>query len=94
MLAIIADWSTEVYPTDAEVQRLCQPGQGAQTCVWLTMALDGWECCYFHRPAALVDRWMAGETTATRDGCAPLHAWSPVGQGCGVVEIPLQEEEA
>jgi len=58
-----------------EVKRLCRPGEGADTCIWLVASGEGFECLYYNREAVsltgerLVDRWEAGLTVAKRDGC-------------------------
>ena len=71
-----------------EVKRLCRPGEGANTCIWLVIGNKGWECLYYCRDEGrnligetLEERWKAGETVAKRDGCDV--AWSlkpPVGK--------------
>lgn len=55
--------------TDEEVEKLCKPGEGANTCIWLLMAPTGWECCFHSKPRSLIERWEQGLTTAKRDGC-------------------------
>lgn len=69
MHVVVHDFHTEIFPTNEEVKRLCRPGAGADTCIWLLMGAKGWECSYHNKPGGLVDRWLAGKTTAKRDGC-------------------------
>lgn len=58
-----------------EVKRLCRPGEGADTCIWLVVGGEGFECLYYHKDAeslvgdTLVERWRKGLTVAKRDGC-------------------------
>ena len=58
-----------------EVKRLCRPGAGADTCIWLVAGKDGFECLYYNREAIsltgerLLERWRKGLTVAKRDGC-------------------------
>ena len=58
-----------------EVDKLCRPGAGADTCIWLVVSGEGFECLYYNRRAVsltgeiLEDRWKAGLTVAKRDGC-------------------------
>lgn len=58
-----------------EVDKLCRPGAGADTCIWLVMGGKGFECLYYNRGAIsitgekLEERWRAGLTVAKRDGC-------------------------
>jgi len=59
-----------------EVETLCRPGAGADTCIWLVVGADGFECLYFNRAEGrnligetLEERWKAGKTVAKRDGC-------------------------
>lgn len=53
-----------------EVRKLCRPGEGADTCIWVLAGPDGLECSYYNRPTALNKRWTQGLTVAKRDGCA------------------------
>lgn len=61
--------------TKEEVMRLCRPGAGADTCIWLAVGSDGFDCLYFCREVpnllgeTLKARWEAGKTVAKRDGC-------------------------
>ena len=65
---------------DEEVKQLCRPGAGADTCIWLVMGTEGWECLYFCRDApnlegeTLRQRWETGQTVAKRDRCPELEA--------------------
>jgi len=58
-----------------EVKRLCRPGAGADTCIWLVVGGEGLECLYYNRGAVsltgerLDERWRKGLTVAKRDGC-------------------------
>jgi hypothetical protein len=67
------DFTTDIYLTPEEMKRLCKPGAGADTCIWLLINGrtdgDNFECSYYHKPMALLDRWKAGLTVAKRDGC-------------------------
>jgi len=64
-----------------EVKRLCRPGQGADTCIWLVAGKDGFECLYYNRQAVsltgerLDERWKKGLTVAKRDGCDEIRAF-------------------
>jgi hypothetical protein len=66
---------TAVLLDDEEVMRLCRPGAGADTCIWLVVGEDGFECFYYNREVpsltgeTLGDRWRRGVTVAKRDGC-------------------------
>lgn len=81
MKVIVYDWHTEMFPTDVEVKRLCTPGKGADTCIWLLMSGNGWECAYNNKPAPLMERWRNNETNAKRDGCEPIKNWIPTESG-------------
>ncbi len=89
MKAIVYDWYTDIYPSDEEVKSLCKIGQGADTCIWLVMSPDGWECTCLHRPHALLDRWEKGLTVAKRNGCDPVNNFDPSGLE-GEAEINVQ----
>jgi len=67
---------------EEEVMKLCRPGFGADTCIWLVMGQDGFECLYFNRAEGrnlegetLEERWKAGRTVAKRDGCEEIRAF-------------------
>ena len=66
---------TAVLLDQDEVMRLCRPGAGADTCIWLVAGEDGFECLYYTRSVpnllgeTLEDRWRRGATVAKRDGC-------------------------
>ena len=55
--------------TREEVLELCKPGAGQDTCIWLLVGPNGFDCHYFARPTALCRRWIDGQTVAKRNGC-------------------------
>ena len=69
MKAIVYDFYTDIFLNTEEVTEHCKPGEGDNTCVWLTCGSNGWQCCKYHKPFQLIDRLEKGETTAKRDGC-------------------------
>jgi hypothetical protein len=77
MKAKITDQKTEIFLTKEEVMEYCKPGEGANTCVWLMCEINGFECACKCRPAALVDRWIKGETNAKRNGCDKVNNYNP-----------------
>ncbi|GAI20978.1 unnamed protein product [marine sediment metagenome] len=59
-----------------EALKLCRPGAGADTCIWLVVGGNGFECLYYNRKEGLnlegetlEERWKKGLTVAKRDGC-------------------------
>jgi len=64
-----------------EVKRLCRPGAGEDTCIWLVVGKGGFECLYYNREAVsltgerLAERWRKGLTVAKRDGCDEIKAF-------------------
>ena len=52
-----------------ETMRLCKPGGGKDTCIWLMSGPNGFDCHYFCRPKGLTSRWVQGLTVAQRNGC-------------------------
>ena len=59
-----------------EAMKLCRPGAGADTCIWLVVSEKGFECLYYNRKEGrnlegetLEERWEKGLTVAKRDGC-------------------------
>jgi hypothetical protein len=65
-----------IHLTNEEALRLCRPGFGADTCIWLVIGPEGWECIYYNRAEGInlagktmEQRWKAGKTVAKRDGC-------------------------
>ena len=91
MRAIIHGFHTEIFPNEGEVKRLCKPGQGADTCVFLAFTRDGWECFGLNkRPIMFViDRAEREETHARRMGCRAVLEWSPLGLDLGEVDIQV-----
>ena len=87
MLAKISDWHTDIYPTEEEVKEICKPGAGADTCSWLMMGMDGWQCCCLHAPQTIIDRREKGEMVAMRNGCEKVNNFSPIGQTKREVEF-------
>jgi len=65
----VRDSHTVIFLTREEVLELCKPGEQGNTCVWLVVGADGFECTYFNRPSALLKRWVNGKTVARRNGC-------------------------
>lgn len=65
----VHDSHTEISLTGDEVKELCKPGQGKETCVWVMVGADGFECAFYNRPTALLERWARGQTVAQRNGC-------------------------
>lgn len=65
----VHDFHTEISLSGDDVKELCKPGEGADTCVWVLVGADGFECSYYNRPTALLERWVRGQTVAQRDGC-------------------------
>jgi len=69
---------TAVLLDREEVKRLCRPGSGADTCVWLCVGAEGWECLYYNGDLpsltgeTLRQRWQKGRTVAKRDGCEEI----------------------
>ncbi len=72
---------TEIFLDKEEVMKLCRPGAGADTCIWLVVGDHGFECLYYHRHEGhnlygdtLEERWKEGKTVAKRDGCDVVKA--------------------
>lgn len=77
MKAKIYDFHTDIFLQKEEVDTLCKPGCGADTCIWLAVGPNGFECLSKNRPPLLVARWSNGETNAKRNGCIEVHNWNP-----------------
>jgi len=64
-----------IFLTREEVLELCKPGQGENTCIWLAVGANGFECLYYNRRGitltgeTLEGRWKQGLTVAKRNGC-------------------------
>lgn len=93
MKAKIYDCHTDIFPTDEEVKELCLPGAAENTCIWLLMTPEGWECCCLHKNPALLAKWERGETVAKRDGCDKVNNFQPHKYGIGEFDITQSEEE-
>ncbi len=67
-----------------EMMRLCRPGAGPDTCIWLVVGNDGFECLFFCRDVpnllgeALRERWESGKTVAKRDGCPEIESMKSI----------------
>lgn len=90
MIIIVSNWYTDAYPTEEEVESLCKPGRGADTCSWLVVNADGFECTYNHKPYALLKRHEEKSMVALRDGCTWMRSFDNF--VCGTQEhSPLNE---
>lgn len=71
MKAVIHNYHTELFPSDEEVKSLCKIGQGADTCILLTISGKGWECHHQDRGPLIstIERARRNETNAIREGC-------------------------
>ena len=65
-----------IFLNREEAIKLCRPGAGADTCIWLVVGKGGFACIYFNRAEGrnlkgetLEERWKKGLTVAKRDGC-------------------------
>lgn len=87
MKAEIHDGYTSISPTIEEVKELCRPGEGADTCIWLAVGPNGFECLYYNRGGkslaggTLEERWKRGLTVAKRDGCSKVRSAKPIPHG-------------
>ena len=87
MRAEIHDGYTSILLTDKEIKELCRPGASADTCIWLAVGVDGFECLYYNRGGTslaggtLEKRWKQGLTVAKRDGCDKVRSSKPVPRG-------------
>jgi len=92
MKAVIGDFFTNIYPTDAEVVSECKIGDGANTCIFLVMSSGGgWECVAqdFKQNMQIIARADAGAMVAQRRGCKRVNNFVSIGRGIGTeVEIP------
>lgn len=72
-----------------EALKLCKPGEGDNTCIWLMVGSQGFCCHYYHRPTGLVSRWNQGLTVAKRNGCEEV---KKLGLEIKYVEAPTLED--
>lgn len=91
MKVIVEDWYTEIYLNSIEINILCKPGEGKNTCVWLVCGSKGFECTCKNKPSTLVDKFKNGDTIAKRDGCYFIDDISPIDLGMGEHIINLPE---
>jgi hypothetical protein len=87
MKAVIYDWYTDIFLNDQEAMTFCKPGKMADTCVWLLLGEQGFECCYYHKHPSLLERWEKGLTSAKRDGCERVKNFHPIDHGEGEIEF-------
>ncbi|MBA7627599.1 hypothetical protein ES703_35066 [subsurface metagenome] len=70
-----------IHLDNEEFLRLCRPGAGADTCIWVVAGKGGFDCLFYNRRVPsitgeiLEDRWKAGLTVAKRDGCEEVRAF-------------------
>lgn len=79
MKASIHDWYTDILLDTDEVKEYCKPGEGADTCSWLTADHRGFVCLYFHKHPSLIERRKLGTIVAMRDGCDKVHNFNTFG---------------
>lgn len=91
MKVIPHDCTTEIILTPEEMEHLCTPGEGVNTCVWLVVGSKGFECTCLNKPRSLYQRWLEGTTVAKRDGCAFVENIDPTELGFGEheLEVPI-----
>ncbi|MBA7468607.1 hypothetical protein ES707_03858 [subsurface metagenome] len=80
MKAIVHDCFTEIFPSVEEIKEHCGIGAGADCCIWLVVG-SKFECTFYNRHPALMERWKKGLTVAKRDGCEKVKNWNPPGLG-------------
>lgn len=90
MKAIIKDHHCDIVLNEKEVMQLCKPGCGADTCIWLVVGVNGFECLNYFRPNVLVKRLAEGSTVAKRDGCEEIKQFNPFTVECeGEIKMNL-----
>ena len=91
MKAIIGEYSCSVRPTDEDTHTECKIGQGADTCIFITMSGQGWECVRLHwqQNLQLTARADAGTMMSQKRGCDRVNNFHPLGMEVGTeVDIP------
>ena len=89
MKLIVDGWYTDIYLHDDEVKNLCRPGKGKDTCSWLVIGANGWECCCLHKPHELLDRHQKKEMSALRNGCPEVKNINLMALGVGEHEVDV-----
>lgn len=91
MKVIPHDFTTDIILKPEEMKYLCKPGEGANTCIWLVLGSEGFECTYLNKPISLYEKWRAGKTVAKRDGCAFVKNIDPMELDLGEheLEVPI-----
>ena len=80
MKVIIGEYSSEVFPTNEDVQDICKVGQGADTCMFLTMGSTGWQCVALDWRMRMTLEDRADEMGASRKGCDIVNNFNPQGR--------------
>jgi hypothetical protein len=93
MKVTVEDRYTEIHLNNTEVEILCKPGQGSNTCILLVCGPKGFGCCSKHQSIimSLIDRCKQGLTNAKRIGCKFVDDISPFDLGMGEHIINLPE---
>ena len=94
MKLIVYDWHTVICPTDEEIKEkeLCNIGAGPDTCIWLVVSPDGFECTCLNKPHYLVERLEKGLTTAKKDGCDFVNNLDIQEMGFGTHEVSWSKD--
>jgi hypothetical protein len=89
MKVIPHDFTTNIILKPEEMEYLCKPGEGANTCIWLVLGSEGFECTCLNKPTSLYENWRAGKTVAKRDGCEFVKSIDTVELGPGEHELEV-----
>jgi len=68
MLVDVRCWFTDIYPTFKEMNKLCKPGAGDDTCIFLIGSCEGFQCACKHG-SLIPSHLYEGEGESKRQGC-------------------------
>ncbi len=83
MKAIVHGFHTEIFPSKEDTDSLCKIGQGRDTCIFLLLGPEGFECHGLNQGPImfLIERARRGGTSAQREGCETVLNWVSPGIG-------------
>lgn len=96
MRAVVYDFHTEIFPDREDIEKLCKIGHGADTCIFLTVSGNGFECHGLNKQPiwSLIKRARRGETNAQREGCNTVNHWTIPGMGeQEIIVLPSPQEQ-
>jgi hypothetical protein len=85
----VEGWYTDIFLNIEEVQKLCKPGAGDDTCIFIVCGADGFQCACLHG-SMIPSHMYDGEGNAKRKGCDFVKNIEPSEFGIGEFELEVE----